>query len=297
MEKNLRAYLAELIGTFAVVFLAAATVCGIQAGVQSGLIVTNPSAGQVWKEFLQPGLLIIALVYGLVYAVALAVTLNFSEGFLNPAVTLMLWVYKRLDGVNTLVFILVQLLGAVLAGGLVYLVFPPTILVSTEIGTTHLNYHAFGMTDPTEVGGWRLIPGIALEFGLTFVLTFVIFGTIVDARARRSLNDRVNRRLATLWVGLALFVITLAGFWITGAAANPARWFGTVVWETTMPALRNIRPFRDQVIYWFGPIAGALAAGGLYTSLLLPREGEATAPATGAKVPTGAGATLFRARR
>ncbi len=298
MEKNLRAFLAELIGTFAVVFVATASVCGVQAGLQAGAAGPTPSAGQLWKEFLQPGLLIIALVYGLVYAVALAVTLNFSEGFLNPAVTLMLWVYKRLDGWKTLVFILVQLLGAVLAGGLVRLVFPTTVLVNAEMGTPHINYRVFGMGDATEVGGLNLIPGIALEFGLTFVLTFVIFGTLIDPRARRSLADGASRRLATLWVGLALFVLTLAGFWITGAAVNPARWFGPVWWEKTISALQTLHPFRDQVVYWFGPIVGALAAGGLYTNLLLPKEGETTAAATtGAKVPTGAGATLFRARR
>jgi glycerol uptake facilitator-like aquaporin len=299
MEKNLRAFLAELIGTFAVVFLAAAAVCGIQAGLQSGAVVPSPAAGSAWKEFLQPGLLAIALVYGLVYAVALAVTLNFSEGFLNPAITLMLWVYKRLDGWKTLVFLAVQVLGAVLAGGLIRLVFPTTILVNTEMGTPHINYRAFGMGDPSEMVGLNVIPGIALEFGLTFVLTFVIFGTLIDPRARRPLADAADRRLATLWVGLALLVITVAGFWVTGAAVNPARWVGTVIWEKTISALQTTNPFRDHVVYWFGPIVGALAAGGLYTTLLLPKEGEgATATAAaGAKVPTGAGATLFRARR
>ena len=298
MEKNLRAFLAELIGTFAVVFLAAAAVCGVQAGIQSGAVVPSPSTGQLWQEFLQPGLLVIALVYGLVYAVALAVTLNFSEGFLNPAVTLMLWVYKRLDGGKAIVFILVQILGAVVAGGLIRFVFPNSVLVSASMGTTHLNYRVFGMGDAAEVGGWRLIPGITLEFGLTFILTFVIFGTIVDPRGRRSLADGANRRLATLWVGLALFVITLAGFWVTGAAVNPVRWFGTCIWEKTITALQTAGPFRDHVIYWFGPVAGALAAGGLYTNLLLPKEESAAATVTtGAKVPTGAGATLFRSRR
>lgn len=298
MEKNLRAFLAELVGTFVVMFLAAAAVCGVRAAIQSGAVVPNPSTAQVWKEFLQPGLLVIALVYALAYAVALAVTLNFSEGFLNPAITLMLWVYKRLDGGKALVLILVQILGAVLAGGLIRAVFPNSVLVSASMGTTHLNYHVFGMGDAAEVGGWRLIPGIALEFGLTFVLTFVIFGTIVDPRARRPVADGTNRRLATLWVGLALFVLTLAGFWVTGAAVNPVRWFGTCIWEKTITALQNAGPFRDQVIYWFGPIAGALAAGGLYTNLLLPKEeGAAATVATGSKVPTGAGATLFRSRR
>lgn len=298
MEKNLRAFLAELVGTFVVVFLAAAAVCGVRAGIQSGAIVPSPSTAELWKQFLQPGLLVIALVYGLAYAVALAVALNFSEGFLNPAITLMLWVYKRLDGGKALVFILVQILGAVLAGGLIRLVFPNSVLVSASMGTTHLNYHVFGMGDPAEVGGWRLIPGIALEFGLTFILTFVIFGTLVDPRGRRPLTDAGNRRLATLWVGLALFVITLAGFWVTGAAVNPVRWFGPCIWEKTITALQNAGPFRDQVLYWFGPIAGALAAGGLYTNVLLPKEESgAAAVATGAKVPAGAGATLFRSRR
>src|SRR5437879_4749713 len=101
MNQNMRPYLAELIGTFALVFVGAAAVCGNQLGLMTG----QP----------QPHLLGIALAQGLVFAAALAAVLPFSDGYLNPAITLILWVYKRLDGGKTIGLIFVQLLGAAVA--------------------------------------------------------------------------------------------------------------------------------------------------------------------------------------
>jgi glycerol uptake facilitator-like aquaporin len=65
--------------------------------------------------------------------------------------------------------------------------------------------------------------------------------------------------------------IVLVGFHITGGAANPAYWFGTVVWEYTVVPLKETA-FADHPVYWMGPILGALLAGGLYLKLILPEE-------------------------
>src|SRR4029077_1680315 len=98
MDKNLRPYLFELVGTFAVVFLAAATVCASQvAGIYGA-----PPPGQSGMAQPGPGLIGIALAYGLIYAAALALTVPQGGGFLNPALTLMLWVFKRIDGGKTI---------------------------------------------------------------------------------------------------------------------------------------------------------------------------------------------------
>src|SRR5437868_13208789 len=105
-EKILRALMAELTGTFALVFVSAGAVC------------VNEMGG------LQPGSVSIALAAGLIYAAALAVTLPIAGGYLNPAVTLMLWVFKRLDGVRTAGFIFAQALGAVIAALLLRFILP-----------------------------------------------------------------------------------------------------------------------------------------------------------------------------
>src|SRR5262249_45884713 len=80
MDKQLmRAYVAELIGTFALVFVGA------------GAVLVNAVATEANQ---QPGLVGIALAHGLILAVVLSVTLHVSGGFHNPAVTLMLWVFN-----------------------------------------------------------------------------------------------------------------------------------------------------------------------------------------------------------
>jgi aquaporin TIP len=282
MDKNLRPLMAELFGTFAVVFVSAATVCVEWAGRKAG----QPA----------PGLVGIALAYGLIYAVGLAATVHISGGFLNPAVTLMLWVLKKMDGVRATGLIFVQLLGAAMAGGLVRLIFPEDVLVSASLGTPHLNRIAFGEFGINAGAGFYL-SGIGLELGITFILTFVIFATMLDPRAPRLLG-RWGSRLAPLWTGLVVMACTLAGFGLTGAAANPARWFGTMIWEYTVQALTMQDPRRDHLVYWVGPFLGALLAGGAYQALILPAEEEPTVSTTTAATGrTSASSTLIRAKK
>jgi glycerol uptake facilitator-like aquaporin len=127
-----------------------------------------------------------------------------------------------------------------------------------------------------------LLSSIILETCLTLILSLVIFATLIDPRAAKLLGS-VGRWLAPLWVGLASVVLTLVGVPLTGAAANPARWFGTVIWEGTVEALQTQAPFADNMVYWTGPILGALLAGGLYTNVILPVE-EKQEPAAQARV-------------
>ena len=281
MDKNLRAYMAELVGTFALVFVGASAVCATQAAGATG-----------------PGLVGIALAQGFILAVGLAATAHLSGGYLNPAVTVTLWACKRLDGGRATGLVFVQLLGAALAGGLVRLVFPELVLVDARLGTPHVNLKAF---DITGIDFRTRLSGIGVETALTFIVTFVVFATFIDPRAPRLLG-RVGRWLSGLWVGLALAAVTLAGFPFTGAAANPARWFGTVIWEKTVAALDLQQPFADHMVYWIGPVLGAVLAGGVYTLLILPAEeaqagAAGTSSVTGGKVAVGHGSTLFRAKK
>ena len=97
-----------------------------------------------------------------------------------------------------------------------------------------------------------------------------------------------------------LTAATLVGTPLTGAALNPARWFGTVIWEMSIESLQAQGPFRDQVIFWFGPIAGALLAGLVYTTVLLPEaegHGHGHGPAPATKAHAGAAPTLFRSKK
>jgi aquaporin TIP len=268
MDQNVRAYLAELIGTFALVFLSAGTVVATQLTLGAA-----PPQSQVIS---------IALAEGFILAAALSATINVSGGYLNPAITLMLWVYKRMEGARAGWLIGVQLIGAVLAGLCLRVTFTEDVLAQARLGTPHLNLAAFGGVPEGLPTIRMLLSGIGIEVVLTFILTFAIFGTIIDPR---------GPRLGGLAVGLTLTASVFMGYAVTGAATNPARWFGPAIWELT------IQPgaLRDHAVYWIGPIVGALLAGGIYTYLILPAEKAPAAPVSA--VPASTASTLIRTRK
>jgi aquaporin TIP len=247
MDKHLRPALVEAIGTFALVFIGAASVC------VSGMAPPNDPAN--------PGLLGIALAQGFIFAAALTATVPVSGGFLNPAVTLMLWVFRRLEGNRAMWLVGAQVVGAIIAGLCVRLIFAENVLRDPRIrcGTPHLNAQAFGSLSLATV-----FSGIGIEVVLTFLLTFAICGTILDARAPR---------LGGLSVGLALAAVVVAGYGLTGAAVNPVRWLGPAVAELSIPGMES-DAFRDHTVYWLGPIAGALLAGAVYDFLILRTSAE-----------------------
>ncbi len=294
MEKSLRPYLAELIGTFAFVFVSAGAACMFYLAAIAWVPPSPPSYLVVQPQL---GLVGLALATGLIYAVALAATLSPFTGYLNPVLPLTLWVFKKMDTGRAFALIGVQLVGAVAAGGLLRLIFSfrDDILTAARMGTPHVNVRMF---DKAGITPTVLLSGVGFELVLTFILTFVIFATLVEGKTSRWIVQW-GKRWGSLWVGLTLVAATLIGFDFTGAALNPARWFGTVVWEKTIPSLDLLHPFDDQVVYWFGPIAGALLAGLVYLMVLTPSESEhaAATAAASAKVPTGAGATLFRSKK
>jgi aquaporin Z len=263
MDKNLmRAYAAELIGTFALVFIGAGAVC-------VNYMTTAPE--------MRPGLVGIALANGLILAVALSVTLHISGGYLNPAVTLMLWSFNRLDTARMAWYIGAQLLGAVLAGGCLYLLFDPELIKASHLGTPHVNLQAYGEKYPS----WQVVmSGTGVELALTFFVVLAIFGTILDPR---------GQRFTGLMVGLALAAVTFTGFALTGAATNPARWFGTVFWEKIIQqsTLDAVSPFADMFVYVAGPILGALLGGILYYKVVLQADREQGALGTAPPAEAG----------
>jgi MIP family channel proteins len=241
MDPKLRSYLAELVGTFALVFAGAGAVCA--AALTSGA----PRLGVVE----------IALAEGLALAVVLSATSLVSQGYLNPAVTLTLWVFKRLDGAQAAVMIVMQMLGGVLAGLAVFGLFKAD---EARLGTPHLQ--RFLKPDDAVTFG-SLFSGIAVEVCLTFLVTVAVFATLVDRR---------GPRLGGVVVGLAQAAAVLFGSRLTGGAANPARWFGPAVWQLAVPALRTRATFTDHPVYWVGPVAGALLGGAFYSLVIAPPE-------------------------
>src|SRR4051794_8450593 len=173
MDKQLRSCFRELLGTFVLTFLGAPAVCVDHLNSQTG----QATLGAVG----------VALAQGLGIAVGLALAVPHETGYLNPAVTLTLWVYKRLEGKQAVLLIASQFLGAALAGALVRLAFAGNDLVlgAARVGTPHVNLRAWDLKAMTVAA----LPGsLAVEMCLTFILTLVIFATLIDPRAPKLLG-------------------------------------------------------------------------------------------------------------
>jgi glycerol uptake facilitator-like aquaporin len=245
MERKIRVYTTELIGTFCLVVLASGAVCAAHMPGEYGLPRID-----MWA---------IALANGCALGVLLTLTASISEGCLNPVITLTLWVCRRLDGWQTVGLILTQLAGSLLAGLAVRYVFPESILLGGSMGTPHVGAV---LRDGSDFLTWGAIfRGIVIETFVTFVLTVVVFYTILDRR---------SARFGGLFAGLAQIALTVLAFNLTGGVANPARWFGPAVWQLSVQQLNNPSAFADHMVYWAGPIVGALLGGLLYTSILSP---------------------------
>jgi MIP family channel proteins len=225
MRDSIRHFVAEFVGIFALVFVGGATLINAQARGSGA------------------GLLEVAFAHGLVLAVMVTATMRVS-GHLNPAVTLGFLVTRRIEPVMAGVYILAQLLGAMLAAYALRRVFPDPDAMAARLG---------GQAIATNVTAWQ---AIGLEALATFFLVFVVFGTAVDPNAPR---------VGGLAIGLTVTADILAIGPMTGGSMNPARSFGPAVASGI---------FEGQAVYWTGPILGAIAAALLYDALFLRRGVE-----------------------
>jgi glycerol uptake facilitator-like aquaporin len=254
MDRTLfRAYLVEAVGTFALVFFGAGAVC-----VNAMTAVSSGPPGLVVLRVEQPGLVGLALAQGLILAVMLAVTVPVSGGWLNPAATVVLWLAQRLDTGRAAWLLGAQLVGAALAGLCLSRLFDPHVLEAAHLGTPHLNFLAYRGVNASSIAS-----GTALELVLTFFLVLAMFALGLE---------KADGQRGGLAAGLTLTAGTLAAYPLTGAAANPARWFGTVVWELALlrPPANEPGPLTDAFVYIAGPLFGGLMAGLLYFRVLLP---------------------------
>lgn len=220
--KTLRPLTAECIGTALFVFLGA------------GSVVMNMPSGL--------GTIGIALAHGVAMAVIVSATMNISGGHHNPAVTAAMWLARKVDGRTASLYVVAQLIGAVLGAVLVNAVLP------------HAAARAMSMGTPAVATSVTFLQAVWIEALLTFFLVSAVFGTVVSSEAPR---------IGGFGIGLAIFVDILIGGPLTGAAMNPARAFGPalIAWD-----------WHGQAIFWIGPLLGALVAAAVWKWVLLPRD-------------------------
>jgi aquaporin Z len=245
MESRPRSYVAEGFGTFLVVLVGAGTVCA--SHLARSVDPDNPPVAAY------------AIAYGFAVAVALTVTLHVSLGCLNPAITLMLWVFRRLETGQMAALIAAQLLGAAVAGLVLRLGFSEEVLREAHLGAPFLKASLL----PSGATAGTLVSGTAVELLAGALLTLALFASYLDPRAPR---------LGGVLVGLAQAAAVVFGYHMTGGVGNPALWFGPAIWYPTLHAGPPPPFITDALIYCGGPVLGALAAAFLYHSLILPED-------------------------
>ena len=224
---------AEALGTFLFFFVGmGAVVLGTHTGDGGG------------------GLVGVALAHGLALAVLVSALGPVSGGHFNPAVTFGVWMTGRIAPALAGMYVVAQLAGAVLAGLALRVVFPESSWQPTNIGT------------PAIADGISVLGAIIIEAVLTIVLLIAVFGTAIDPRAPK---------IGGLAIGLAVAADILMGGPLTGAAMNPARWFG--------PAVAS-GAFDDWYVWWIGPLLGAAVAALVYRFALEDRGDPDVTPAS-----------------
>ena len=231
----LRKQLAELIGTFWLVF------GGCGSAVFTAMYLTGDG-----KFNLGIGFVGVALAFGLtVLTMAYAIG-HVSGCHLNPAVTIGLTAAGRFSAKDAIPYIIAQVIGAIAGAGAIYLIQlgkPGYGFDPTQPGVFATNgYEAF------SPGGYSMISCLAAEVILTMMFLFIILGAT---------DQRAPAGFAPIAIGLGLTLICLVGIPITNLSVNPAR--------STGPALFvGGTPLMQLWLFWAAPLLGAVIAGTLY---------------------------------
>jgi aquaporin TIP len=247
----LKKYIAEFIAAFFLVFAGTAAIVADQT---LAVVLVRDSFG----------LLGVALAHGLALAVVIAAIGGISGGHANPAVSIAFYISRRLSAKDLGGYIAAQLLGGLVAAFLVARVFVAEAVEATGVGV------------PALGPGTALLQGGLIEVILTFMLVFVIWGVAV--------NPKGAKIIAPLAIGLTYSFGVIIGGPFTGAAMNPARWFG--------PALVSGQ-FANWPVWILGPIVGALLASTVYELFFLeeaemaPEADEDLAPRAPEILPGG----------
>lgn len=148
-----------------------------------------------------------------------------------------------------LVYWAFQLLGALVAALVLFAIFPSSVWQPSHLGTPALG------TMPGLSWNVSVATGILVEAALTFLLVFVVYGTGMDPKG-------TFNAVGGFAIGLTIAVDIMIGGPLTGAAMNPARWFGPAVVSQS---------FDSWYVYWIGPLVGGTVAGLLYSQVFLDK--------------------------
>jgi aquaporin Z len=203
------------------------------------------------------GLVGVSIAFGLTVLTGAYALAAVSGAHFNPAVTIGAWLSKRVESKVVLPYIVVQVLGAIAAAGVVWAI---------ARGGPGFNLDESGLAangyDSHSPGNYDLASGFIVEVVLTAFFLLVILGT--TARTAPA-------AMAPLAIGLSLTLIHLISIPVTNTSVNPARSTGPAVFVGDW-ALEQLW------LFWVAPLIGAVI-GGLIYRLVAPEEQPATSEA------------------
>ncbi len=225
MEVGMRKYIAESLGTFWLVLGG----CG-----SAVLAAAFPDVGI--------GLLGVSLAFGLtVLTMAYAIG-HISGCHLNPAVSVGLWAGGRFPANQLLPYIIAQVLGGIVAGGVLYLIASGKAGFEVSAGFASNGY---GEHSP---GGYSLLAALITEVVMTMMFLFVILGAT---------DKRAPAGMAPLAIGLCLTLIHLISIPVTNTSVNPARSTGVALYVGDWAV-------SQLWLFWLAPIVGAVLGAVIY---------------------------------
>jgi len=205
---NYKAFIAELIGTFALVFFGCGTAITVGCSASEGT-----------------GYLLTALAFGLVI-VAMAYAIGGVSGcHVNPAVTLAVLINKGISVADAIGYWIAQFVGGILGGALLTVF--ATGSAAKALGSNGI-IKAANSSDPV------ILKSFVLEVILTFIFVLVILGVT---------SDKTTSHMGGIVIGLSLTLVHILGIHYTGTSVNPARSLGVAIFATDKTYLANVWVF------------------------------------------------------
>jgi aquaporin Z len=224
-DKNMNKYSAEFVGTFWLVLGG----CG-----SAVLAAAFPEVGI--------GLLGVSLAFGLtVLTMAFAIG-HISGCHLNPAVSFGLWAGGRFPAKELLPYIVAQVLGGIVAGGVLYLIASGKPGFELAAGFASNGYGAH------SPGGYSLLAALITEVVMTMMFLLVILGAT---------DDRAPKGFAPIAIGLCLTLIHLISIPVTNTSVNPARSTGVALFVGDWAVAQ-------LWLFWVAPIIGGMLGAVVY---------------------------------
>ena len=227
----MKAYSAEFLGTFWLVLGG----CG-----SAVLAAAFPALGIGFHG--------VALAFGLtVLTMAYAIG-HISGCHLNPAVSIGAWAGGRFPAGKVLPYIVAQVLGGLVAGGILYLI------ASGKEGFSGVGGFASNGYGAHSPGGYSLFASLLTEVVMTMFFLLIILG---------STDERAPKGFAPIAIGLGLTLIHLISIPVTNTSVNPARSTGVALYVGGWAV-------QQLWLFWLAPIVGALLGAFAYRTISGP---------------------------